>query len=517
MPSFPAPDILFAHAMRSCYGFYMDKTHTKNKKKWSMEKKALVAFSIIFAVVVGGAWVYALKLRQTVASNNAVTHVDPAALIEVERLRNLAESQISSSRSFFLLGAKSIFDSQKKDKEVLMESLANFEKKYSLPNIPPIIRRIEEVEKKNDEIFEQAMEHREKKTESKIVGQFYQAKTAPLRTQLNDAFDEIVKLHEAELARAKAEAQEAALKAEVQIPKGMTWFTGSIALLFLGLVLLVIRMMRARDLQLAERNRLFEETKKAVEARDEAIFAVSHDLNDSLKSIAATADRLAHSPQNINVSESGELIRSTVSVIEGLISDIRDQKRADMEGLTLRLDQLSIDEVLESARMLLQPLAKQHDVRIQFDTVNPPVLAFYDRERVLRVLSNLVGNAIKFSPKNSKIVVKVRSDQKFVNISVLDSGPGIPDSQLPGLFDNFWQARKTADKGAGVGLAIVKTIVEAHGGTVQVQSQVGRGSTFTFSLPRRRPVGAQLNKPTSGVRSAAPLHSRSEFSDGPAH
>lgn len=493
----------------------MHKNNTK-KNVWNIEKKALLALSIIFAGVLLLAWGYALRLRQTVVANNAVTHVDPNALIEVERLRNLAESQIANSRSFFLLGATSILEKQKKEKETLMVDLAEFEKKYSLPRIPSIIKRIEGLEQKNQEFFDQAMDYREKKTESKIVGQFYQSKSNPIRTQLNEALDEIVSLHKAELDRVRAAGREAALEAEIQIPKGMSWFTGSLLLIFAGMALLVIRMSRGQASQLSERNRLFEEAKKAVQDRDETIFAVSNDLNEPLSRISTMAERLMASSQGLDVSECAGVIKSTVVVIEGIIKDIRDQKSSEMEGLTLRLDQLSIDEVLESARLLLQPLAKQSDIRIQFDTVNPPVLAFIDRDRVLRVLSSLVNNAIKFSPKNSKIVVKVRSDQKFVNISVLDSGAGIPEAQLPGLFDNFWQARKTADQGAGVGLAIVKTIVEAHGGTVQVQSQVGRGSTFTFSLPRRRPVGAQLRKLVPTIKSSAPQYAPPEFYEGPA-
>ncbi|MNT76809.1 Adaptive-response sensory-kinase SasA [compost metagenome] len=98
------------------------------------------------------------------------------------------------------------------------------------------------------------------------------------------------------------------------------------------------------------------------------------------------------------------------------------------------------------------------------------------------------------------MVVKVRSDQKFANISVVDTGTGIPADQLAGLFDNFWQAKKTADKGSGIGLAMVKTLVTAHGGTVDVQSQLGRGTTVMFSLPRRRPVGASIKKSTVTVR-----------------
>jgi signal transduction histidine kinase len=85
---------------------------------------------------------------------------------------------------------------------------------------------------------------------------------------------------------------------------------------------------------------------------------------------------------------------------------------------------------------------------------------------------------------------------------VIDTGSGIPANQLEGIFDNHWQSRKS--EGAGVGLAIVKTMVEAHGGTVEIQSQSGRGTTVTFSLPRRRPVGASMKKPTVNVRTSGP-------------
>jgi signal transduction histidine kinase len=117
----------------------------------------------------------------------------------------------------------------------------------------------------------------------------------------------------------------------------------------------------------------------------------------------------------------------------------------------------------------------------------------------MRVLVNLIGNAIKYSRKHTKVLVKVKSDAQFVNIAIADTGPGIPAGQVPTLFDNFWQARRTADQGAGIGLAVVKTIIEAHGGTVKVDSNAGQGSTFTFSLPRRRPAGAQLKKPSAST------------------
>ena len=472
----------------------MSKNLTK-KNNWNIEKKSLIALSIVFVGVIVSAWIYSMNLRKTIQASNAVVNVDVRALIEVERIRNVVESQINNSLTFFLMGSSTLFDEQKKDKQTFTESLANFEKQYSLPQVPEIIKSIDSMQQQQQEIFDQAMEFRAKQTESKIVGQFYRSKVRPIHEQINKALDEIVLLHNAELERARARAQEAALGAEVQIPKGMTWFTVLTGILFLGMALLVMRMLGERSRQLGDRNRLFEEAKKAVQNREEVLAAISQDLKDPLSVIHHASENMKTSFDANKINENVELIKSSVAVIDDRIKDILDQTKADTGTMTLRLDQLAVDVILDDAKLMLQPLAKQRDIRLEFNSVNPPALAFMDRERVMRVLSNLVGNAIKFSPKNSKVIVKVRSDQQFVFISIKDSGPGIPEKQLSEIFDHFWQARKTADQGPGIGLAIVKTIVEAHGGKVHVESHMGHGSTFTFSLPRRRPVGAHLGRP----------------------
>ncbi len=484
----------------------MEKIHKKPVRR-NLERSILLIFLISFVGVMLSAWMYAANLKKTIAASNAVVSVDVRALIEVERIRNLVESQISNSRAFFLLGSKNLLDEQKKDKQILEQALSNFQKQFSLPEVPEIIKNIEASETQQEDIFEQAMKFREKATESKIVGQFYQSKTVPIRAHINQSLDEIVKLHDAEFDRSRARAKGAALGAEVQIPRGMTWLTALLGFLFFGMTLLVLKLLSERKRQVSERNRLFEAAQKAIQARDEVIVAISQDLKDPLNEIAEIGDSLN--------GESAELLKTSVGMAEGRIKDILDQTKADSGGITLRLDQLPIDTVLDEARLMLQPIAKKRDVRLQFDSVNPPVLAFLDRERVMRVFSNLVGNAIKFSPKHSKVVIKVRSDQQFVYISVADNGPGIPEKQMAEIFDHFWQARETADQGAGVGLAIVKTIIEAHGGTVRVDHNVGQGSLFTFSLPRRRPVGAHLEKPVSAVRHTKRIESGAEHREGP--
>ncbi|MBL7546120.1 MAG: hypothetical protein JNL11_20035 [Bdellovibrionaceae bacterium] len=469
----------------------------KNNKKTidsSGEKKALTALLIIFAVCMATAWIYAVNLRKTVVANNVGINIDANALVEVEKLRNLAESQISNARSFFLLGSRNLYDKQKQDKQSLLEGLASFEKKYSLPGIPEITKNIETLQTQQQEFFDQAMEFREKQTESKIVGQFYQSKTAPILRQINDSLNQILAVHEAEFARVRSEAAVAAQSVESQIPQGMAWLTGFMIFIFLGLSIIIVRMLDERRRQLAERDRLYAEAQNAIQAREEFVAAISHDVKEPLNTLNELGEYLPNISDKEKIRDSGELVKNLVVEIENRIKDICDYKTANLEGLTLRLDQMNVDEVLEDARLLMQPLAKKRDVRLQIEPANPPVLAFLDRERVLRVLSNLVSNAVKFSPKNGKVVVKVRSDQQYVNVSVADSGPGIPENKISDLFTYHWQAPKTADQGSGVGLAVAKTIVEAHGGVIKVSS-TGSGTNFTFSLPKRRPAGAQLKKP----------------------
>ena len=114
-----------------------------------------------------------------------------------------------------------------------------------------------------------------------------------------------------------------------------------------------------------------------------------------------------------------------------------------------------------------------------------------DPARVSQIVGNLVGNAIKFTPEQGSVKLRATPDDKNVVFQVVDDGPGIPPDNMSHLFDNFWQARTSDRRGVGLGLAIAKGLVEAHGGKIWVESKVDEGSTFSFSLPS---VGALADK-----------------------
>ena len=111
----------------------------------------------------------------------------------------------------------------------------------------------------------------------------------------------------------------------------------------------------------------------------------------------------------------------------------------------------------------------------------PPVRG--DAARVLQVFSNLVGNAVKFTPEGGVITLSAARADNRIYCTIADTGPGIPPEDLPRIFGKFWQSKRGDKRGVGLGLAIARGIVEAHGGTINVRSEMGRGSVFSFSLP----------------------------------
>jgi signal transduction histidine kinase len=141
-----------------------------------------------------------------------------------------------------------------------------------------------------------------------------------------------------------------------------------------------------------------------------------------------------------------------------------------------------LEEVVEEALALAAPLASSKEIALA--ATGGPLGGEIpcDRERVLQVLSNLVGNALAFTPRHGTVSVRLALREREVEVAVADDGPGIAPEDLPHVFERYWKSRSR--RGTGLGLAIARGIVEAHGGRISVESRLGAGSTFTFALPR---------------------------------
>ncbi|MEO5816901.1 MAG: HAMP domain-containing sensor histidine kinase [Gemmatimonadaceae bacterium] len=174
-----------------------------------------------------------------------------------------------------------------------------------------------------------------------------------------------------------------------------------------------------------------------------------------------------------------------------LIHDLLNVAAIDAGQLVVVPAPVSVDGRVAKAVDVLCPLANAKGITLEADVAHELPVMNADRERLLQVLANLGGNAIKFTPKNGRIVFAAVPSDDGVQLSVRDTGSGIAPENLPHVFDRFWQARETARFGTGLGLSIVRGLVEAHGGRVHAESVVGEGTPFIFNIPASLPNRAR--------------------------
>ena len=233
--------------------------------------------------------------------------------------------------------------------------------------------------------------------------------------------------------------------------------------------------------------RLYHAAQQAVQARDDVLGIVSHDLRNPLSAIAMCANTLLEGDAGDlpeTAAELAQTIRQSSDWMNRLIQDLLDV--ASIEAGRLALERRPVDPVRLAVEttVMLEPLAQERAVELREELPEELPRVDADPERVVQVLSNLVGNALKFTPKGGAVVVRATAENGAVRFAVADTGVGIPAEHLPHIFDRFWQARKGAARaGAGLGLAISRGIVEAHGGRLVVESHEGKGTTFSFTLP----------------------------------
>jgi len=248
--------------------------------------------------------------------------------------------------------------------------------------------------------------------------------------------------------------------------------------------------------------RLYFESQQAVRAREEVLAIVSHDLRNPLNAVMLAAQLMKVSDgMPAEEMEQLETIELSAQRMKRLIEDLLDVTR--LEGgkqLPIEPAPLEVKPLLQEIYELFKTQAASSSITLRYDVDDdvPPVYA--DHHRITQVLSNLVGNAMKFTPAGGKIHCRAMPDQKQVCFSVRDTGPGIPQKNLKDIFNPYWQAKRTARLGAGLGLPIAKGIVEAHGGRIWAESEPEKGTTFYFTLPVARSVAA-----TSAAES--PAHS----------
>ena len=253
-----------------------------------------------------------------------------------------------------------------------------------------------------------------------------------------------------------------------------------------------VRRVVTNEIARGAMTRRYEEARQAVEAREQVLKIVSHDLRNPLHTIAMSTELLLEGggSEEQRKRQIG-IVRRAGERMNRLVKDLLDVAKLESGRLSIQPRPTAVAPILSEALDMLRPLASEKSLSLEAEVADGLPCLEADAGRIVQLLSNLVGNAVKFTPAGGRIIMRARGAGPLVQLSVADTGPGIPAQQLPHIFGRFWQADPTDRRGIGLGLTISKAIVEAHGGRIWAESRIGEGTTFHFTLPASQASAAQ--------------------------
>jgi signal transduction histidine kinase len=237
-------------------------------------------------------------------------------------------------------------------------------------------------------------------------------------------------------------------------------------------------------LDITEHKRLEAELRAAIEMRERVLAVVSHDLRNPLGTIqlamSTMPDGALRDPEAVRRIE---IVERATKMMETLICDLLDMATIQTGTLALQFKDEHADAIVREAIDLHAALVQDKGLTLVDETHLGGVRVRCDRARIMQVLSNLVGNAIKFCARGDTIRIRGNADERSLMLEIEDSGPGIPASDMPHLFEQYWSTARGRQRGTGLGLFICHAIVDAHGGHLTVTSTVGVGTSFRLALP----------------------------------
>ncbi len=233
-------------------------------------------------------------------------------------------------------------------------------------------------------------------------------------------------------------------------------------------------------------------TRISLTTRDEFLAIVSHDLKNPIGVASLCAEMLLDDPVfrelGTKARDSIQLIKRNIDISLRLIADLLDMERIEGGKLQLVLKKYDLGKILQEVLESFAPLARTKSIELRIASSHLSSEIFCDKDRVGQVLSNLIGNALKFTPKGGAITVGAVLSTDAVQVSVSDTGPGIPEEKKLQIFERYAQLKVNDRVGLGLGLYISKMLVEAHEGRLWVSSKPGEGSTFNFTIPHPKRV-----------------------------
>jgi signal transduction histidine kinase len=445
-----------------------------------------------------------LALQTVAHSLAALTSNEMEHLVLAERIRRASEQKVAATRGYLLTGDEAYLarmEEQRQRFRVLISWLREVGGVGSV-EAGDLLSRAERTERQHQSAFDRAKKMLEGGATRQQISVVFEREVQAEHARLDRSLEQFSGLAENRYKTARRQASDEAKRAAA----GIVFLTGLGILLLVALTVLVV----AQTVRLFRREQAATESaERAVAAREQILAVVSHDLNNPLSSILMKAALLERSTPD---DASGDRVRRATSSIrhaanrmQYLIRNLLDAASLEAGRLVLELKPCRLDDLFAETVDLFDAAAAQKSVDLRCHLPGETLAVLADRERILQVLSNLVGNAIKFTPKGGAVSLRASATPDEVTFAVEDTGPGIPEEYRARVFERFWTTKQEGGKGTGLGLFIAQRIVEAHGRRIWIESWMGRGTVVSFTLRRTDPVQRRDDRARDdGARATSP-------------
>lgn len=473
--------------------------------------------SLTVILVVAGVNLYALiQLRRlTELSTEFVSYHYPA-IGQAKRLTNSLLIQLREDKKF-LVARDTIFlkDFEKEAKE-FQHSLAALQAKETAPEGRDLLEKINLLHHDYQRLFRRAADQEPPLTHRQEL--HYERQRDAFMTQINETLTAYAHFHETQVSQGMSNAEARSAQAKT-LARRLTIVAILLGLGFAGVasysILRPLRQIQEHIRRIGQGNFgktvtvvapsdlrelvdtvnwMGEKLQELDEMKSEFIANISHDLRTPLASIQeGTRLLLDEIPGSLSKAQ-----RETLQIMKGssdrliqLISTLLDLSKMEAGLMEYQFASTDFLRVAQSSVNKVQLLAKGKHIQVLMQAPSAPLWIHGDASQLEQVLDNLLSNALKFSPDGTVVILRIEPDPQagILSITVSDAGPGIPTEDLPHLFDRFFQGRTHTRHplaSSGLGLAVAKKVVEAHGGRIWVESEVGKGTTVHFLLPIRQ-------------------------------
>ncbi|MBI3072766.1 MAG: hypothetical protein HYY84_11680 [Deltaproteobacteria bacterium] len=430
----------------------------------------------ILLVFLGGAAVLAIEnLERIVEDRESIVRKQFERALLSERLETAEESMVATSRAYLITRNGEYLERLAGAERDFSRSLGDLRARWSTPLARASLTRVSDLAKAYNAAQRQLVAEIPTNADFAEVGRRFEQEVVPKRRKLDDAIEAFSQIGDAELKTAldlsKATASKAALTS-----------LAALLVAFIACCVLAWVLFRHLTTVYQRESAAVQAARRALLARDEILAVVAHDLRSPLNAIML-AGSLLQNGDDAGKKHGDRIVRVAARMAD-IIKSLLDAASIDAGRFSVTTEPVDVREIVREVTDAIDPLASSKSVHFEASVEAADIRVSADRGRIVQVLMNLVGNAVKFSFEGGAVRLSTKADGDFICFAVADTGPGLAPDHLPHVFDRFWKADAGMERGTGLGLYIAKGIVEAHGGTIQVESRFGEGAKFSFTLRR---------------------------------